>query len=187
VNVVEVKYSKYGLIQEEMLTLEETGIVDRLLSFFRERKLKFNIMVPNEFYARAEALCDDIVQMRTEDKDYSQSELAEHIFLDFLDVVRKNDSNVGAIHNKLHVRKQELPLINENPLTPKKSSTSLIVKLNREDALRAEWLLKDLSYFVPNHKMEVDTLIEIVYLDFLLEYTKGRRKNVIKEILEYID
>jgi hypothetical protein len=181
-------YSQYNLIREELTSLEEQGFLDRFFMAISKRKrYKFDIKVPNELYHRAKILCDDIVQMRKEDKDYNQSELVEHIFLDFLDEVRRNDSNVGAIYTRINVRKQQLPFVNDKPIIPTKSSTGLEVKIDREDLLRAEVLLQDLSHFVPKHGLDVEKLIEIVYLDFLLEYSKGRRKNVIKEILEYID
>jgi hypothetical protein len=78
-------------------------------------------------------------------------------------------------------------MVNDQPLLASKSKTTVITKIGREDVLRAEELLQDLAYFVPKHELTVEKLIEIVYLDFLLEYTKGRRKNVIKEIMEFID
>lgn len=182
-----VKYSQYGLIQEEQRLLEDNAFLNRLSAIFRERRLKFEVVVPNDMIVRAEVLCDDITQLREKDKAYTQSELMEHLFIEFLDAVRKHDSNVGAIYNKLMVRKQELPTINGNPLFPSKSNTTVATRIQRDEVLRAEVLLQDLSYFEPNHKLNVEKIIEIVYLDFLLEYMKGRRKDVIKEILEYID
>lgn len=183
-----VKYSKYALINQELIALEADSLLDRFLTvFLKDKRLMFELYVPNELYFRANVLCDDVLEKRVINKEYTQGELVEHIFLDFLDEVRNHDSNVGAIFTKLMVRKQELPLVNENPIIKVKSKSKLLIKLDREDVLRAEVLLQDLSYFHPNHGMDVEELIEIVYLDFLLEYTKGRRKNVVKEILEYID
>lgn len=188
-NSVEVvKYSQYDLINKDLILLEETGLINRILSLLlKEKRLKFNLSIPNDLYSRAEILCDDIFQKRSEDHEYTQGELAEHIFLDFLDEVRNHDSNVGAIYTRLDVRKKQLPLVDDQPLLPFKSSTTLETKIDRVNVLRAEWLLKDLSYFVPKHGIDVEKLIEIVYLDFLLEYSKGRRKNVMKDILEFID
>jgi hypothetical protein len=183
-----VKYSKYGLINQELMALEEDTFFGRLLNILlKDSRLTFEVMVPNDLYFRADVLCDDVYQKRNSDKRYNQGELVEHVFLDFLDEVRDYDGNVGAIYTKLDVRRQEILRVNENPLVPSRSRRKLIAKLDREDALRAEVLLQDLSYFQPDHSLDVEKLVEIVYLDFLLEYTKGRRKNVIKEILEYID
>lgn len=183
----EVKYSKYGLINRELLALEERGIKNRLINYvLTDKKLAFSIQVPNDLYARAESLCDDIVQMREGNKDYTQVELVQHVFLDFLDEVRKNYGDVHSIYTRLDIRRQELPMVNDRPLVPSRSMKTLQIKIHREDVLRAEWFLSDLSYFVPGHGLQVEKLIEIVYLDFLLEYKKGRRKNVIMEILQYI-
>jgi hypothetical protein len=183
-----IKYSQYDLIKEELQTLENKGFFNRLFySILKEKRLKFTLSVPNDLYSRAEILCDDILQIRNEDKVYSQGQLAEHVFLDFLDEVRIHDSNVGAIYTRLDVRKKQLPIIENAPLLPTKSNSTIITTIQREDVLRAEWLLKDLSYFKPNHGLTVEHLIEFVYIDFLFEYTHGRRKNVTKEILEYID
>jgi hypothetical protein len=183
-----VKYSKYGLINQELMALDEDTFFGRLLNaFLKDKRLAFEIMVPNDLYFRADVLCDDILQKRKNDKEYTQSELVQHVFFDFLDEVRDHDGNVGAIYTKLDVRRQEILRVNENPLVPSRSRKKLLIKIDRDDALRAEVLLQDLEYFQPNHNLDVEKLIEIVYLDFLLEYTKGRRRNVIKEILEYID
>jgi hypothetical protein len=183
-----IRYSRYDLISKELSFLEEQGFISRFFSvILKEKKLRFKISVPNDLFSRAEILCDDIIQMRSEDKEYTQGELAEHVFLDFLDEVRNHDGNVGAIYMKLDVRKQQLPLINDSPLFSVKSKTSIEAKIDRCDVLRAEWLLKDLSYFTPKHGIDVEELIEIVYLDFLLEYSKGRRKNVLKDILDEIE
>lgn len=184
----EVKYSQYGLLNNALRNLEEKGFMNRIFNYLIiDKRLTFEIAVPNELYLRAETLCDDILQLRGKDKEYTQGELVQHVFFDFLDEVRKNDSIVGSIYTRLNVRKQQLPLVNDQPLLPAKSKTTVFTKVYRDDVFRAEILLKDLTNFVPNHELTVEKLIEIVYLDFLLEYIKGRRKNVIKEILEYID
>lgn len=183
-----IKYSQYDLIKEELQTLENKGFFHRIFySILKEKRYKFTLSVPNDLYSRAEILCDDILQMRNDDKVYTQGQLAEHVFLDFLEEVRIHDSNVGAIYTRLDVRKKQIPIIENAPLLHTKSNTTAIIAINREDVLRAEWLLKDLSHFRPNHGITVEHLIELVYIDFLFEYTHGRRKNVIKEILEYID
>lgn len=182
------KYSQYGLINKGLMELNEKGKMNRFLGFLiNDKRLTFKINVPNELFFRAEVLCDDILQLREKEKEYSQAELVQHIFLDFLDEVRRSDSNVNSIYSRLNVRHQELPMVNDRPMIPTRSSTPLPIKIDRKDVLRAEILLQDLSYFEPDHELNVEKLIEIVYLDFLFEYTKGRRKNVIKEILEYID
>lgn len=183
---MDVKYSRYDLVGKELASLEESqGFLTSLFDYLLYgRYLGFEISVPNDLYFRADILCEDIIQKS--DSNFTQADLAEHVFLSFMDNVIDNDSNVGSIYNKLNVRKQQLPLINEQPLLPTKSATTVKTKIHRDDVLRAEVLLKDLSYFAPGHKFDVEELIEIVYLDFLLEYVRGRRQNVIKEILEYL-
>lgn len=184
----EIKYSQYGLINKGLMELNEQGIMNRMLNILiSDKRLTFQIYVPNDFFFRAEVLCDDIVQMCEKNRGYSQSDLAEHVFLDFIDEVRKHDGNVGSILTRLNVRKQELPMVNDNPLVPTHSRTPVTVKVEKADILRAEVLLADLAQFEPNHGLSVEKLIEIVYLDFMLEYKKGRRKNVMKQILEFID
>jgi hypothetical protein len=184
----EIKYSQYDLIKEELQALENRGFFNRFFhSILKERRFKFTLSIPNDLYSRAGILCDDILQMRNENKEYTQGQLAEHIFLDFIEEVRNHDSIVGSIYTRLDVRKKQLPIVENAPLLPTKSKTTIITTIKRDDVLRAEWLLKDLSYFKPKHGMTVEFLIEFVYVDFLYEYTHGRRKNVINEILEYID
>jgi hypothetical protein len=181
-------YSQYNLLEADLKALEERSFIDRIITALTKgKRLTFSLEVPNDLYQRAEIICDDVVQMREEDRAYGQHELAEHVFLEFLDEVRKHDSNVGAIYTRLKVRKQQFPMVNDSPLIPAKSKTGISVKVDREDVLRAEVLLKDLSHFVPDHNLQVEELIEIVYLDFLLEYSKGRRNNVLKAIVEEID
>lgn len=55
--------------------------------------------------------------------------------------------------------------MNDNPLIPSKSNNTVLTKIDSVDVLRDEVLLQDLSYFVPNHGIDVQQLIEIVYLD----------------------
>ncbi|UAL46791.1 hypothetical protein K7887_18275 [Sutcliffiella horikoshii] len=179
-------YSKYNLIEKEKAALEERNIFQIMINSLSEKRYKFEIRVPNDMYLRAQVLCDDIDQLCDSEKVFPQRDLVEHIFLDFLDEVRKNDSNVGAIYNRVTVRTQELPLVKDQPIIPTRSTTLVSTRIDKEDALRAEVLLEDLSYFFPKHELTVEKLIEIVYLDFLLEYMKGRRKNVIADILEYV-
>lgn len=54
----------------------------------------FSNKFPNDLYQRAEVLCDDIFQKRSEEKEYTQTDLVQYVLLDFLDEVRNNDSNV---------------------------------------------------------------------------------------------
>lgn len=182
------KYSEYGLINQGLMELNKKGLMNRFFNnIISDKRLTFNIDVPNDLFFRAEILCDDIVQMSESNKGYSQQELAEQIFYDFIEEIRKNDGNVGSIYTRLNVRQQELPLVNDHPLRPAQSCTKLQVKIQKAEVLRAEVLLADLAQFEPNHGLTVEKLIEIVYLDFLLEYKNGRRQNVINEILEIID
>ncbi|MGW6666415.1 hypothetical protein [Peribacillus sp. NPDC055009] len=87
-------------------------------------------------------LCDEVFQLRVKDKEYTQGELVEHVFFDFLDEVRKNYSVVGSIYTRLNVQKQQLPLVNDQPLLPAKSKTTVITKVFRDDVFRAEVLFK---------------------------------------------
>lgn len=183
-----VKYSQYNLLMEELEFLEEKNPFMRALHcLFKPKFLSFNIAVPNDLYLRAETLCDDVTTLREENKTYTQSRLIDHTFNDFIEQVRRHDSNVGSIYTRLILRNQQIPLVNGTPLFPAKSRTTIPTKIPRDNVYRAEVLLKDLSVFAPKHSFKVENLIEIVYLDFLLEYQNGRRSNVIKEILNELD
>ncbi|WP_217270015.1 hypothetical protein [Neobacillus endophyticus] len=184
-----IKYSQYDLLSEELALLEEVKNPFRraLNSLFKPKTFLFHVSVPNDLYLRAETLCDDVTNLRDEDETYTQSELVNHTFCSFIDQVRKHDSNVGGIYNRLIVRKQEILVVNNTPLFPAKSKTTVSTKIHREDVYRSEVLLRDLAVFAPKHSLQVEHLIEIVYLDFLLEYQNGRRKNVIKEIVDTLD
>lgn len=183
-----IKYSKYDLLLNESLNLEQENPFIRFLgTLLKQRSFSFNVLVPNDLYLRAEVLCDDITKLRMEDKTYNQDNLINHIFTNFIEQVRKHDSNVGSIYNRIILRNQQIPLVNNTPLFPAKSRTTVSTKIPRDNVYRAEVLLQDLSVFAPKHSLQVENLIEIVYLDFLLEYQNGRRSNVIKEILDELD
>ncbi|WP_078382324.1 hypothetical protein [Sutcliffiella halmapala] len=182
-----VKYSKYDLLNKEYDLPEKRSVLLKIFNFLSGERYRFDIPVPNDMYVRADVLCDDIVHLSDHDIQFKQSDLIEHIYFDFLDEVRRNDSNVGSIYNRITVRKQELPFINNHPIVPVRSTTVVTVELDKEEALRAEVLLEDLSYFFPKHEWNVEKLIQVVYLDFLLEYVRGRRKNVLKEIVQYLN
>ncbi len=173
---------------KEMALLEEKNPFKKILdSVLRSSMLSFKVTVPNDLYLRSDTLCDDITRLYDEDIDYSQCDLIVHIFEDFIEQIRRHDTNVGSIYNRLIVRRQQFPLINNQPLLPNKSSNIVHTKIPREYVYRAEVLLSDLARFTPNHSLQVEDLVEIVYLDFLLEYQNGRRTNVITEILEILD
>ncbi len=183
----EIKYSQYDLINKEIKELDEKGFANRFMNFIlTDRRLPFKLKVPNDLYQRAEVLCEDVEEMKDDTKSFTQAHLVVYIFREFLDEVRKNDGNLRPFQMKLNNRIKDLPMINGQPLLPQKSKTTLHTKIGRKEVLRAEVFLKDLS-FLSNHDLTVEKLIEIVYLDFLVEYQQGRRKKVLKEIVDAID
>lgn len=183
----EIKYSQYDLINKEIKELDEKGFANRFMNFIlTDRRLPFKLKVPNDLYQRAEVLCEDVEEMKDDTKPFTQAHLVVYIFREFLDEVRKNDGNLRPFQMKLNNRIKDLPMINGQPLLPQKSKTTLHTKIGRKEVLRAEVFLKDLS-FLSNHDLTVEKLIEIVYLDFLVEYQQGRRKKVLKEIVDAID
>lgn len=184
---MEVKYSQYNLLKEEEKLLNEEGFITRFLALTRTKKLGFNISVPNNYVVVAKILCDDVTQTRKEDKQYTQSELIEFIFQQYLNEIRRIEPSISEVYQKLITRKEELEQKNGHTLIPSKSRTRIHAKIYREDALKTEALLRSMSHIRGNHGINVEKFIEIVYLDFLSEYEAGRRNNVLKEILEYIE
>lgn len=183
----EIKYSQYDLINKEIKELNERGLANRFMNLIlTDRRLVFKVKVPNDLYYRAEILCEDVVQMSEKGKAFTQAQLVEYIFQDYLDEVRKKDGNLRSFQMKLNDRMKDLPMINGQPLLPQKSRTILHTKIGRREVRRAEVFLQDLA-FLSNHDLTVEKLIEIIYLDFLVEYQQGRRKNVLKEIIEKLD
>ncbi|KAA9015740.1 hypothetical protein [Niallia endozanthoxylica] len=183
----EIKYSQYDLINKEIKELDEGGFANRFVNFIlTDRRLPFKVKVPNDLFQRAEILCEDVVEMKENNKAFTQAELIEYIFKEFLEEVRKNDGNLRSFQMKFNNRMKDLPMINGQPLLPQKRKTTLHTKIGRKEVRRAEVFLKDLS-FLSNHDLTVEKLLEMVYIDFLNEYQQGRRKKVLKEIIEAID
>jgi hypothetical protein len=59
-------------IRLALRNLEEKGFMYRIFNhLIIDKRLTFKIAVPNDLYLRAETLCDDVLQLRIKDKEYT--------------------------------------------------------------------------------------------------------------------
>lgn len=59
--------------------------------------------------------------------------------------------------------------------------------MGREEALRGEHLCFDLEEVDTNHHFTLESLLSIVFTDFVEQYRKGNVKNATKKILKYVE
>lgn len=182
-------YSRLDLIQEELSKLENKSFLDRALHILLSSKhVYLTIQLPSHLVVRANVLCEDITIIGDLEKKFQLSDLGSVLFTDFLNVVRKEE-NFDSLYKRLQVRNQNKLEIHQKEVTYYEESeglTDVRIRLERRDALRGEVVLSDLANLYPTHTFQLESLLELILVDFLIEYQKGTTKNTVKNILEKI-
>ena len=144
------------------------------------------IQLPTQLIVRANVLCEDITIIGELEKKFHLSDLGSVLFSDFLNVVRKED-NFDALYKRLQVRNQNKVEIHQKEDTFYEESddlTNVRIRLERRDALRGEVVLSDLANLYPTHTFQLESLLELILVDFLIEYQRGTTKNAVTNILD---
>lgn len=182
-------YSRLDLIQEELAKLENKSFLDRALHILLSTKhVYLTIQIPSQLIVRANVLCEDITIIGELEKKFHISDLVCVLFNDFLNVVRKEE-NFDSLYNRLQVRNQKKLEIHQKKYTFYEETDGLAdvkVRVERRDALRGEVVLSDLANLYPSHTFQLESLLELILIDFLIEYQRGTTRNVVKNILEKI-
>ncbi|MDC3424239.1 hypothetical protein NC797_06920 [Aquibacillus sp. 3ASR75-11] len=180
-------YSQLELLNSEIERIESTRFVDRLFYVLtKTKKVVLKINIPSRSLFRVNILCEDVTIVGEFEEKFTLSELTDILFKDFLDEVRKNE-NFDALYNRLKVRSKKKPTIRHNDCEYEIEQEGICqevkISIERSAALRGEVLLSDLTNIYPNHMFQLESLLELILLDFLIEYSKGNTRNVVSTII----
>jgi hypothetical protein len=177
-------YSQLDLLSDELSKLQNTTFLDRILDILTNSKhVYLKITLPTNIVVRANVLCEDIMIEGNLEKKFTISHLGSILFDDFLKAIRK-DENFDMLYQKLNVSYSK-KMSNEEE--DQIGYTEVTIRLERKDALRGEVLLCDLANYYPNHTFMLESLLELIIVDFVQEYLKGNVRQPIKNILLKID
>jgi len=180
-------YSRLDLIQEELAKLENKTFLEKAFHMLLSTKhVYLTIKIPSHFIVRANVLCEDITVIGELEKKFHFSDLVCTLFEDFLTAVRKEE-NFDSLYKRLLVRNQNKVEIQHKEGIYIEEGEGLVdvkVRLERRDALRGEVVLSDLTNLYPTHTFQLESLLELILVDFLIEYQRGTTKNVVKNILD---
>jgi hypothetical protein len=154
-------------------------------------------MLPRDIYFRAQVLCEDVYEL-TENR-FNLGHLVEILWEDFIDYVREKQ-DIKAIYQLLleydqgtpnvRLKKYDEKNIEEVPLYPVRKPPVddevevFYSKMKRKDALRGEVMLSDIAQVFPNHHFTLERVLEILLIDFIVKYSKGEAKEIVKEFLD---
>lgn len=197
-------FSSHHLLQSELksLPLMNHGWFDRVLyKLFKNIDVEYTLSIPTSTYLRAEAFCDDVVEIS--ELYFDQRDLLSLLYDGFLHDVRKIDDVQQtyaflSMAYDLYTRKTPVKISNLNNHPDKdrfpsflmkneeiyENYISLSIKLTRKKALRGEILLADMDELFPDHPFTLEKILQILLCDFIEEYKKGNHKNVMKKIIK---
>lgn len=189
-------YSQLDLIGQELKKIQSnqkgkdffSKVLDGLLV---KKYVNLNIKLEPEVLVRSQGLCYDL--SRELESTFSQADLLQVLYGDFLFYVRRNYDNLPQILQWLVTRDITPPAIEDySDQTPNiycgdDELTTISITMGREEALRGEHLCFDLEEVETNHHFTLESLLSIVFTDFVEQYRKGNVKNAAKKILKYVE
>ncbi|MCM3715428.1 hypothetical protein M3202_15255 [Alkalihalobacillus oceani] len=182
-------YSEIDLIGQELkeYTRERPSFLGFCISLLEKKRMgNLKIRVPKKTLKRAIAFCKDVERIIEEP---FQPAMIIDILLDefLLELAKKND--VFNIFRNLRSRNYK-PIefvrynaLNSELLQGSLSYNEITLELKRDDILRIEWMLDDLEEQYANHGFTVETVIEILFCDFIEEYRKGGMPKAVDRII----
>ncbi|MFD1736124.1 hypothetical protein ACFSCX_06055 [Bacillus salitolerans] len=188
-------FSRYNLIAEEyQLLAEQTtvkqGFISRLLeSFELKKELEFVVKVPTHIYMDVKILIEDVSEISEYDLGkVSHADLIFFIFQDFILDIRHLDNRWDDIFRRIADAMQHVESKKNQHDTRKRSDKHhmITVYIPRPLVLRTEVLLRNLSRY-KRHEYTVETLLEVVFLDFMYNYLKGDVQDGMKKFLQYLE
>ncbi|MGR0121623.1 hypothetical protein [Bacillus halotolerans] len=186
-------YSKHGLYQKKLTSLacNNKGFWQQFFSCFtnsfeEQATCKYEFLVPNTEYLRGEVLCEDVSEEL--EAQFTQADLMDILFEELITNIRQTN-NHSEIYSKLESidRRTEILLLNDPwqlDDTEMGGYTLLECGIKRKRALRLEVFLADLAVLFPEKKYTVESVLQILYLDFIYHYRTGNITNIMQEILD---
>lgn len=179
-------FSEADLIGQEM----HKSLSTVLLSFF---KVTLQIMLPADIFFRAQVLCEDIAEVNGQ--SFRLDDLMDLLWTDLMDHVREHQ-DIQETYKLLLEYDQGTP--NVRIVTPKKAEDVPLypIRKRRDDvqtyycsmirkkALRGEVMLQDIASLYPNHPFTLERVLEILLIDFIIKYRKGKAAKLVMAKLQ---
>lgn len=194
IGVTKMKFSQIDVIGKEQQLIisrqKNKKVLVRIVNHVLNRNpiYTFYFGVPTYTFMRAKAFCEDVEQQI--DGQFSPSDLAKVLFKDFLEYHRSTN-NVDAIFKKLQardisptiiMRKHESELLFEEH----RGFEIMTTRLNHRDALRGEYLLRDMLDIYKDHSFTLENILEIIFRDFIDDYRRGFIKDPYNKVIKYV-
>lgn len=182
------------LIVKERKELKNENIFQKALYLLLNRrypKHTFIFYVPEYLYLRAISFCQDIE--REINDSCTIGELAGILYFDFLEYVRKTN-DIDTIYKRLAARDlapikvfQTDDVYNGVVFEEIRGYEMVETRIEHKDALKGEFLLRDMLEIYTDHTFQLENILEIVFCDFIDDYRRGLIKNPLAKILHYLD
>jgi hypothetical protein len=175
--------------------MESAGLWSKLINGVlqpRNPKHTFTFYTPQYLFIRSVSFCEDVAA-EIEGR-FDPGDLARVLYMDFLEYVKK--------HNDPHLLYKQLNARDLSPATIKPYSTDEVYKgvnfeemrgfepvqtrLDHRQALKGEFLLRDMLEIYQDHHFTLESILEIVYCNFVDDYRKGIIKKPIDKIVQYV-
>jgi hypothetical protein len=198
----DMKFSNLDIINQEKRIIRERREIKNekffpkiiyLILNRRYPKHRFRFYVPQYLYLRACSLCRDIE--REIDDTFKIGELAEILYIDFLELVTKSN-DIHMIYKRLAAR--DLAPVEIKPYQTEEAYDGAIfeevrgyeeieTRIDHKEALKGEFLLRDMVEIYTDHTFTLENIFEIVFCDYINDYRRGLIKNPLPKILHYLD
>lgn len=193
------KYSEANLLNDELnYQPGRNDFIGRLLhKMIKSGNVFLTIQIPVSTYLRAEIFCEDIMDLADEEVLFTQKDLMNLLYQDFLMYAKRNP-DIRTIHamlvnleqnsgRKMKLSNKEGGSVYQVTYAEDKSNLhQLRVDFKRKLGLRGEVLLADMSEEFPNHGFTVEKILEFLYCDFINKFRKGDNSEAVKLILKMI-
>ena len=194
------KYSQANLLNEELSYQPgRKDFLGRLLhKMVKSGNVMLTLRVPLPIYLRAEIFCEDIMDLAEGDILFTQKDLLNLLYQDFL-LFAKKKPDVRSIHSMLVTLEKNagrtMNLVSKGNGSvyevtyenEKKNMYELTVEFKRRLGLRGEVLLADMEEEFPDHGFTVEAVLEHLYCDFINKFRKGDNQEAIQTILSMLD
>lgn len=192
------EYSELNLMGEELKAYQKMSFLGRIVhKITKSSTVMLKMYVPIETFARAEIFCQDVRDLSEVETNFSQKDLINMLYHDFLTYGKKNP-DPRKIHSLLVTLHKDSGLVlgleqggasvfNVVHRDKKQNLQELIVPFRSELAARGEYLLADVETVFPDHGFKVEQVLEYLYCDFINKYRKGDNQDAIKTILKMLE
>lgn len=185
---------KERTIRKEQKEIQNEKFLFRMVyRIFNRRNPKhtFIFYVQEYLYLRSCSFCSDLE--REIDRKFTIGELASILYFDFLEYVRKTN-DINTVYKRLAardlapVRIFQTEDVYDGVIYEEIRGYEMIeTRVDHQDALKGEFLLRDMLEIYTDHSFTLENILEIVFCDFIDDYRRGLIKNPLSKILHYID